>query len=116
MPSGPKRPKPSPSSSPPTIYRAVLGPHGLVYRVDRLSETQAVLERRAGKDVVVCGDDKKANQSKARDIEDAVGPNVHHTGHLGADSLTHYQPVSRPPRGHCFYEKTTAKSKKMKRS
>ena len=68
--------------------------------------------RRAGLDIVVCGDDTMQNCGLAKRIEDQVGPNKHGGPHpnAGLFALPHWQPVRRPPDGHSFYETHLTKS------
>jgi hypothetical protein len=61
----------------------------------------------AGNDVVVCGDQPRANRELAQRIENAVKqPNVRQDPHAqaGPYALPHFQPIQRPPAGHTFYE------------
>lgn len=98
----------------PRIFAATPGPHGIVYRGAELSRTEAETHRRAGLDLVVCGPDTRANRRLAKELEDSVGPNIHHEPSLGPDSLPHYQPHPRPPEGHCFYERRNARAKRLR--
>lgn len=94
------------------IYTALLYSDGTVVKGTELIEQQSVLERQAGRDVVVCGDDADANSELAKRIENAAnGDYVRHGKHrpLG---LNHYQPLSRPPAGHTFYETKGSKARK----
>jgi hypothetical protein len=88
-------------AKPVRIHEATLasGPSGLVLRGAEIDLATAIAQRRAGKDVVVCGDDVKANANLARQIESAVGPYVQAPPHskAGPRSLPHFQP---DPRGH----------------
>lgn len=91
----------------PVIYRATLASNGDVRKVDRIEELQAVAERQAGRDVVVCGDNLSANRSLAQRIEQAAsGTYQRHPPHAyaGPGALPHFQPDPRPPAGHTFYE------------
>jgi hypothetical protein len=67
---------------------------------------EAVAERMAGRDVVVCGSDTRANRNLARLIESRRGPYAPGAPHkkLGPYALPHFQPAPRPPAGHTFYE------------
>jgi hypothetical protein len=72
-----------------------------------LTRAAAVARRQAGLDVVVCGPSKAANRSEAEAIETAaVGTWQQHAPHRGAGAigLPHFQPMTRPPAGHTFYE------------
>jgi hypothetical protein len=79
---------------PPTIHEATLasGASGAVERGTEIDVAAAVARRRAGGDVVVCGDDHKANQRLAQQIEQAVGPCKRGDPHseAGPKALPHY--------------------------
>lgn len=99
----------SPAAAPlaPRIYKASRGPRGKVIRGREISEVEAIAEYAAGNDVVVCGDDVKVNRFVAQSLANAVGPNKRHVPHAkqaGPYALPHFQPASRPPDGHLFYE------------
>lgn len=98
----------------PTIHKASLGSQGRVIRGTQITEEQAVAERKAGRDIVVCGLDGKANRRLAQRIENGVGPNVHADPHLSAGryALPHYQPNPCPPDGHSFHETDKRKAAK----
>ena len=91
---------------PPQIYMATLGSLGRVIRGAEITEAQAVLERFAERDIVVCGPDRKANRRLAYRIESQRGPCKDEPPHekSGPYALPHYQPEPRPPEGHSFYE------------
>ena len=112
----PKKPiKPAKPARPATIHEATLGPHGVVLRGVKITEIQAVARRKSGGDVVVCGDDIRANRVKALEIEDLVGPWVHHFKHrLGPDSLPHYQPIHAARR--TLFLRTDARIEKIETS
>jgi hypothetical protein len=99
-----------------TIHEAELesGPSGRVLRGRELVVDEAVARRRAGQNVVVCGIDVDANRRQAYAIELAVGPCKRGAPHdlAGPHALPHYQPTSRPPDGHAFYETERRKSRK----
>jgi hypothetical protein len=62
----------------------------------------------------VCGKDLAANRDLAKTIEHAANGTYKRCpphANAGADALPHYQPNSRPPAGHTFYETTNRKSK-----
>jgi hypothetical protein len=61
---------------PPKIHEATLagGPSGAVLKGPEIDFATAVSRRRAGQDVVVCGDEVSANRRLALAIESAVGP------------------------------------------
>jgi hypothetical protein len=77
----------------------------------------AIARRQMGLDLVVCGDDVKANGRLARQIESAVGTPEMQRPHedAGPNSLPHYQPETRPPTGHSFYETGKPQRKARKR-
>src|SRR5207249_8501382 len=64
------------AAGPPTIHEATLasGPSGAVLKGPEIDLTSAITHRKAGLDIVVCGDDPKSNKNLARQIEAAVGP------------------------------------------
>jgi hypothetical protein len=62
----------SPSAKRPEIYSALRGTMGEVVKGARLTKTQAIAERRNGRDVVVCGPVLTANMTLAQQIEGAV--------------------------------------------
>ncbi len=78
----------------------------------------AIARRRAGLDVVVCGNHLKSNQRLAREIEAAVGPYQQETPHrnAGPHALPHFQPQTRPPLGHTFYETDNPQRKARRKS
>ncbi len=90
---------------PPTIHEATRVPGG-VRRGAALSPAQADARRRAGLDVVVCGQDTSANCLVARGIEAAVGACYHDGPHAAGElqALPHWQQRTPPPHGHTFYE------------
>jgi hypothetical protein len=103
---------------PPRIYKATFGTGGDVVRGDEITEAEAVAERAAGRDVVVCGQELNENYDLAEKIERTANGNCkacppHQS--MGPGALPHFQPDPRPPDGHCFYETTRRKSKKPKR-
>src|SRR5437016_1827647 len=88
-------------AEPPRIHEATLasGPSGAVIKGPEIDLVTAVYRRRAGLDIVVCGNDLKANQGLARQVEAAVGRYEQQTPHKNAGpfALPHFQPASRPP-------------------
>src|SRR5438270_13991543 len=96
----------TPTPQAPTIHRATLGSLGRVIRGQQISEAEAVAARRAGHEVVVCGNDLKLNRALAEKIEAQVGPYAPGAAHtkIGPYALPHFQPDPRPPEGHTFYE------------
>jgi hypothetical protein len=117
---GKKKPKPPPAKGPPTIHEATLasGPSGAVLKGAEIDFAAAIERRRAGLDIVVCGDDINANARLAKQIEVSVGPYKQQAAHdrAGPHSLPHFQQVSRTPAGHSFYEATSPGRKARKRS
>jgi hypothetical protein len=103
-----------------TIHEAELesGPAGRVLRGSEIGFDTAVARRRAGRNVVVCGDDRGANQRTAGRIEAACGPCVRadpHIRHAGPFALPHYQQTRRSPpgpAGHTFYETEKRKARR----
>ncbi len=96
------------------ICKATRGSLGRVVRGAEITEADAVLERRAGRDIVVCGGEHKANRALARKVEAQVGPYKEAPPHkyLGPYALPHFQPNPRPPEGHAFYETANLKAAK----
>ena len=88
---------PAPLALPPaTIHEAerASGASGGVIRGAEIDFATAVTRRQAGKDVVVCGPDLKANRRQAEQIEAAVGPWVRSAPHkqtAGPCALPHFQ-------------------------
>ncbi len=101
--------------TPPRIFKAVFGTGGDVIRGSEITEAEAIVERKAGRDVVVCGTDLPGNRDLAEHIESTANGNCKgcppHAA-MGPGALPHFQPDPRPPEGHSFYETTTRKSKK----
>jgi hypothetical protein len=100
---------------PPRIHEATLasGPSGAVVRGAEMDLPTAISRRQRGEDVVVCGNNVKANGRLAQQIESAVGPAKPSPPHkdAGPHALPHFQPVTRPPAGHTFYETDNPKRK-----
>jgi hypothetical protein len=73
-----------------------------------------VARRKTGMDIVVRGDNLKANRLLANRIESAVGPAKRQDPHKRAGPLVlpHYQQAETPPEGHSFYETTKRKARK----
>ena len=97
-----------------SIHSATLGSTGEVRRGRVLDEGEAIVERKAGRDVVICGDDLATNRATAERIETlANGMSKRCPPHVnaGPNALPHYQPKSRPPTGHTFYETDKRKAK-----
>jgi hypothetical protein len=96
------------------IHKATLGSNGDVTKGAPLSEPEAVTERKAGRDVVVCGTDLEANRDLAKKIERRANGTYklcppHSTA--GPNALPHCQPNPRGPQGHTFYETPRRKAK-----
>lgn len=102
---------------PPSIHEAELasGPSGAVEYGAEIDFASAVARRRAGGNVVVRADDVDANRRLAAQIESAIGPCRRGDPHssAGPHALPHYQPQSRPPDGHTFYETARRKARKL---
>src|SRR5207237_4898371 len=60
--------KPRPAPAPPRIYEAKLapGPSGVVFKSAEIDQATAIAERRAGRDIVVCGENVDENRRLAR--------------------------------------------------
>jgi hypothetical protein len=116
--SAPPAPSGSDEPTPPTIHEAELasGPSGAVLYGVEIDYDAAVTRRLAGKDVVVRGNELRANRSLANRIESAVGPCIRSDPHedAGPQALPHYQPDPRPPEGHTFYETQRLKARKKR--
>jgi hypothetical protein len=101
---------------PPSIHEAELvsGPSGAVAYGVEIDLAAAVARRRVGGNVVVRGEDVDANRRLANAIESAVGLCRRGDPHrsAGPQALPHYQPQSRPPNGHTFYETPRRKARK----
>src|SRR5437016_1317649 len=95
--------QPEPASPPPpapTIHEAELEPgtSGRVLRGPAIDVDTAVARRRAGQNVVVCGEDQDANRRLANRLESTVGPSQRgdpHIRHAGPHALPHYQQTRR---------------------
>lgn len=109
-----KEPKPSTAALPePRIYEATLGANGAVVKGTELTQAQAESRRKAGQDVVVCGDNLTMNRQMAGEIErNANGKSKRCPPHAnaGANALPHYQPDPRGQKGHTFYETPNRKA------
>ena len=111
--------KPPGAAVPTTIHEASLATDGsgTVYKGSETDEVAAVTRRLDGHDVVVCGSDLAANRTQARAIElQASAAIVFHNAHTsnGPNALPHFQPATRPPTGHTFYEGATQRFKARK--
>lgn len=88
---------------------------GSVFKGREIDKTTAIVRRRAGLDVVICGQDVGMNRQTALEVEQSVGPWMRqqsHTRSAGPRSLPHFQQRSPPPVGHCFYETANKKARK----
>jgi hypothetical protein len=102
-----------------TIHEAELasGPSGGVLRGAEIDFDTAVARRQAELDVVVCGDDLKANRRQAEQIESAVGPFVRSAPHkqaAGPRALPHFQQQEEDHEGHTFYETPNLRTMRRK--
>src|SRR4051794_21142374 len=88
------------------IFIAALGSLGRVLRGKEITEAEAVVERRASRNIVVCDGPQKVNKRLAGRIEREVGPCFRHDPHdsAGPYALPHFQQENPPPEGHSFYE------------
>jgi hypothetical protein len=88
------------------IFKATRGSLGRVIREIEITEEEAVAERRAARDIVVCDGSAVENRRLAWRIESTVGPCYREDPHrkAGPYALPHYQQESPPPEGHSFYE------------
>lgn len=112
-----QRTAPAPVTGP-IIHRAELRTSGAVVRLGVLTEREAVEVRRDGGEVVVCGEDHRANRLLAQAIEAAALGEQAYTPHPPHDrtrtdrnALPHFQPEERPPTGHTFDETDNRKSR-----
>jgi hypothetical protein len=112
--------EPSATAPPmPTIHEAELasGASGAVIRGIEIDMATAVARRHRGENVVVCGDDLKANRRLAERIEAAVGPCIRsapHKHHAGTRALPHFQQQNPEHEGHAFYETVQQKAIRRK--
>src|SRR5208283_5403170 len=101
---------PAPAKPPlPTIHEAELasGASGAVIRGPEIDFAIAVARRQTQENVVVCGNDLRANARLAARIEAAVGRYVRGKAHrrlAGPFALPHYQQEDEDHGGHTFYE------------
>jgi hypothetical protein len=101
------------------IHEAELasGASGSVIRGAEIDQKTAVARRQAQKNVVVCGDDLKANRRQAEQIEAAIGPYVRsapHKDRAGPRALPHFQQQDERHEGHTFYETTNLRALRRK--
>ena len=101
-----------------TIHEAELAPgiSGVVEYGSEIDEPTAVARRRNGENIVVRGDNTRANRSRAYQIEAQVGPPTRpqhpHTKTAGPNALPHFHQKSNWPKGHAFYETDKRKARK----
>jgi hypothetical protein len=110
-----KKPPPSPPQ-PPRIHEATLEPgaSGAVVKGAAIDEAVAIARRKAGEDIVVCGNAVKATRRVALAVESAVGPCERQEPHVrlaGPLALPHFQQTDRSRKGHSFYETERRKAK-----
>src|SRR5437764_8689901 len=108
-----------PAPPPVTIHEAELasGASGGVIGGVEIDFGTAVARRRAGKNVVVCGDDLKANRRQAEQVEAAVGPYLRSAPHkqlAGPRALPHFQQQDEKHEGHTFYETPNLRAMRSK--
>ena len=102
---------------PPKIHRATLRGAGGTTKLEVITEAQAIAERKAGRDVVVCGTDLNANRKLAEHIETTANGECRFCPRQfsgGPDTLPHCQPMVRGPDGHTFFETVKQKAFKPK--
>ena len=108
----------APNVRAPTLHEAELesGPWGRVLRGAEIDFAIAVARRRAGQNVVVCGNEVDANRRQAFAVESTVGACKRGGPHdlAGPNALPHYQPNPRPPDGHTFYETARRKARRKR--
>ena len=89
-----------------TIYTATLESRGRVLRWKQISFLEAVQERLASRNIVVCDGAESENRKLVQQIESAVGPYIRQSPHASAGlfALPHFQQKQAPSTGHSFYE------------
>lgn len=93
------------------------GPDGAVERgANPLSDGDAVSRLKAGRDVVVCGTQRRANRNKARELtRTAFGDFEEDEPHDGRMALPHFHPPAHvADRAHAFFEAPPRVAKKRK--
>jgi hypothetical protein len=105
---------------PQVVYEAILasGPSGIVECGAALTDEEAIKQRQAGRDIVVCGPNGRANRARARKIEEGAGtPVIDEPRHqnAGPHSLRHFHQASRNPPGHSFYEDSSGRKARRRR-
>ena len=95
------------AQQPARICKAMRGNLGRVIRGAEITEREAVLERLAGHDIVVCDGGFKANRALARKIESQVGPCKEEPAHtdIGPYALPHFQPNRARPKATPFLKR-----------
>lgn len=106
------------SEPPPTVHEAELasGLSGIVHWGAEIDFAADVVRRQAGVNVVVRGNNLKANRALAERIEAAVGPykrGIPHTRKAGPHALPHFQQIDPNHGGHCFYETSNRRARRM---
>ncbi len=99
--------------SSPQIFEARLGARGSVIKGASITQAEAEARRRAGRDVVVSGENLASNRALAGMIERGANGRVKRCpphASSGPNALPHYQPDPRPPEGHTFYETPNRKA------
>jgi hypothetical protein len=102
-----KQARPAAPPSPPQIFEARRSANGAVVKTQAIDQAKAVVLRKAGLDVVVCGPDIAENRRLAALIERNANGSAKRCpphGNEGPHALPHFQPDPRPPEGHTFYE------------
>lgn len=100
----------SSAATPPqvSIYAAerVPGPDGAVERGSvPITEEEALLRLKEGRDIVVCSTERRLNRNKARELMEAAYLDFEEDGpHEGRMALPHFHPGSRTPDVHAFFE------------
>jgi len=102
------------------IYEAerIAGLDGAVQRGDApLSEADAIARLQGAEDIVVCGEQRRANRNKARELtEAAFGGFEEDEPHQGRMALPHFHPPDRDPdETHAFFEAPPRHARKKKK-
>lgn len=111
-----KKKSPTPPAAQ-TIHAAARSEAGIVRKLEKITEAEAVERRKNGLDVVVCGGDRVANRRAAGRIELAAhGKSKCCPPQAGPRSLPHWQPDPRVEgdNGHSFYETDNRKASESK--
>lgn len=94
------------------------GPDGAVERGEvPISDDEAVLLLQNGHDIVVCGDDRRTNRNKARELMDrAFNDHLEEAPHNGVMALPHFHPPGHDPEGiHAFYDAPPRHARKKRK-